>query len=997
MSRRNLLTGLVVAVVSAMPGFLSAQEAVLTGTVEDESGQPVASAVIEIAELDLRALSNTEGVYELTVPGGQVEGQSETLTVSSIGYRTIEETVTLESGTHTHDFVLESEALALDELLVTGVAGRQERRAQAASIASIDADGMAETQPVTSVAQVLQASAPGLTLREQSGSAGTAETIRIRGRSSISLGNAPLVYIDGVRMHTSNQTFGGVGGQSHSRLNDLRPEDIESIEIVKGPSAATLYGSDATAGVIQIFTRRGEAGQEFTQTVSTTYGQSDPAFTPPANFARCSEGHIDAGIPACQGLEPGTVISDNPLERVGAFETGHMGGITWSLRGGGEDYGVYLSAGVDDEQGTLPNNEYQRANLRANFDFMPSDNLRVDVSSGLYRTEVALPHNDNNIYGYLGGGFLGNPLTVGLDARDGWYAGNRQMDAISSIDNTDVTYRFMPNVQVNYTPRAWFSNRLTVGADMTRTEGGQHWPRNDQGWYDSEQLNTGQVTRQRQNRNQVTIDYLGNIQQDLTESLSADISFGSQVEYRRTDNTWSQGWGLVSNEVWTVSSAAENQGGQGYSEERQVGFLGQLQFSLWDRLYPRVSGRVDQHSAFGADTDPFFSPAVGLAYVISDEDFWQDRVDRRFVSDMRLRSSYGTTGRSPSTGSRATFSPDVYALQTGETAIGVSPDDPGNPDLKPERGTEFEIGFEAGLWYDRVGLEVNYFRQTTEDLILSTPLPPSLGFGSNPLRNIGSAQNTGIEVSANAQLVSTPNFAWEADVGFNTLNSEILDLGDVAPLRGSSTKYLEGHPMQARFHHEMVDMEPNPDYPESSSRPYRAIVTDTMVYRGNHNNQPGYEGNLGNTFTFLGGAVSLYSQLNFRGDYVLFNSTAQFRERQMGSGERFIRQEEILDDWERAERFGPWITESGESVGQGRANSAYLEDGDFIRLRELALNIRVPDQWVQEYLPAQGANISLSGRNLYTRTDYSGLDPESGQFLTVPSDKRYIARVNLQF
>ncbi|TVR63023.1 MAG: hypothetical protein EA422_10200, partial [Gemmatimonadales bacterium] len=483
-SRTGLFSGLVSALALlaflVMPPAVAAQQTgTVEGTVTDaRTGALVGSAQVSIVGTQRGTLAGSDGRYRIAnVTAGEVQVRA-----TFIGYRTQTQTVTLQAGqTVTVDFALEQSAVALDEILVTGTAGRQDRRAQSASISSIDASSLTETAPITSVANLLQGRTSGVSITSASGTSGASQRIRLRGSASIQLSNEPIVIIDGIRMDSRQNQLFGVGGQVASRLNDINPEDIESIEIVKGPAAATLYGADASAGVIQIRTKRGAAGQSFQQTVSYEFGLVDQNWTPPANFGVCTQGVINAGAALCEGQEVGSIISDNPIMREGVFRDGQAHSFSWSGRGGGENFGYFLSLNVDEEEGTLPNNEYNRYTGRMNFDFTPRDDLRLEASVGLGRTDNLMPINDNNIYGFIGGSMLGNPNTVGRTTQDGWFGGNRQTQAITSIENTNMVIRATPSLAVNFTPTGWFSNRLQVGVDMTRSEASSFFPKNDIG------------------------------------------------------------------------------------------------------------------------------------------------------------------------------------------------------------------------------------------------------------------------------------------------------------------------------------------------------------------------------------------------------------------------------------------------------------------------------------------------------------------------------------
>jgi TonB-linked SusC/RagA family outer membrane protein len=980
------------------PGPLFAQNTVLTGVVRSDGQAPVPGAVVVIPSLELSTVTNDHGQYRFEIPAERVTGQQVTLEATSIGYSDASVTVTLRAGTITQNITMAERAVQLDEVIVTGTIGRNERRAQAAVVSTVNAARVTEVAPVNSVASLLQARSPGVVLRNESGSSGTSSAIRIRGVSSIELSNEPLIFVDGIRVSGGSQQIYGLGGQQGSRLNDFKVEDIESIEVVKGPAAATLYGSDANAGVINIITKRGRTGSGFVQTINVEYGEADPNFTPPDNWGRCTQSAINnaASFPACQGQAVGTILSDNPLQREKPFRDGRYRNLQYSLSGGGERYSVFFSAGVDDDDGTLPTNEYGHLSTRTNFDFFAHENLRMELGFGLVRVNTTLPNNDNNIYGYLGGGLLGDPRTVGA-AKDGWYAPNRQALAINSIENVDRSTRFQPRGSLTFTPFDWFSNKLTVGADMLRTEAYSFWAKNDDGWWDDAPQNTGEISETRFLEDRYTFEYLGNVTRSLTDALRIDFSFGGQALMRREDETEAEGQGLVTNDVRDVNAAASLIGGGQESErERDIGLFTQALFSWRERLYLKGGLRRDQSSSFGADSKPFYSPSVGVSYVLSDEPFFQSMIG--FLPDgaltqLRLRAAYGITGRQPTSGARSTFNPATNQISDDDVAVGVRPDDTGNPELRAEKGQELELGFDASFLNDRAGIELTWFHKKGIDQILSLPVPASTG-ANGPLVNIGSLLNKGFEIAANARVLTYPNLAWELHGSVATLHNELLDLGGVPE---SSTRKV-GYPLNGEWDYTIkrIDVENNV-----------VIVSDSLEFQGNGSNYPGWDAVVSSTLTLFQN-LSFYAQLDARGDRMVFDNTNQFRDRQFGQGESSVKgaaafgtdangdptPEAVI---EYMKRFGPFRTEDGRNLNRNSVDGAYLQDATFFRLREASINYRIPTSFVQRYMRARGATIGVTMRNLHTWTDYLGLDPETGQFLTVPLDRRWTVRFNFNF
>ena len=421
--------------------------------------------------------------------------------------------------------------------------------------------------------------------------------------------------------------------------------------------------------MINIITKRGRASGGFTQTVSAEYTGLNTNFTPPANEAACSASDVtNADRILCFGKTEGTLVTDNPLERLDVFQPGHGRNLAYSIRGGGQNYGVFLSASADDEKGSLPNNAFQRLSFRSNFDFIINQQLRVEAGWGISKTKTQLPYSDNSVYGMVAAGFLGNPRTVGTDA-NGLYsgAGVGGIDGRARIENFDDAFRFQPRIAVNWAPRQNLTNKFTVGADLTRTSAWLFFPKNDGNWYASDVSNSGTIDEARRSDNRWTIDYLGNLTVDLSADLRTDISWGLQTIVSKRDQVSAHGEGLVANAARSVSAASTQTGSQFVNESRSNGVFGQLQTSWKDKLFMQVAGRLDRNSAYGVESQYFFSPKVGLSYVLSEEGFWQNSALGELISTFRVRGAYGTTGRSPTSGALATYNSSPFVLYSDGT------------------------------------------------------------------------------------------------------------------------------------------------------------------------------------------------------------------------------------------------------------------------------------------------------------------------------------------
>jgi TonB-dependent starch-binding outer membrane protein SusC len=976
-----------------LPASVSGQQSMIVGTARTRTGEPVRGAYVVIDALNIGTMTNDAGAYRLVIPAAQASGVL-TLKFSSIGFGDASVDVDMAAGaTVRRDVVLTEQAIALQEVVVTGTAGRLERKAQAAVVDKLDAARVNEVAPINNFQSMLQAQVPGVHIDAGSGSVGTAPTMRIRGTASISLSNDPLVFIDGVRMDSGASQIYSVLGQSVSRMNDLAPEDIESIEVVKGPAAATLYGADASAGVINIITKRGRPSGGFTQSISAEYAGLNTNFDSPENVAACSASQVtDPTRTLCYGQAAGTLVSDNPLKRLDVFQPGHARNLSYSLRGGGTDYGVFVSASADDEKGSLPNNQFTRVSFRSNFDFIVNPKLRLEGGWGVAKTKTRLPYSDNSVYGMVAAGFLGSPTTVGTVA-NGLYsgAGVGGIEGRARIEDYDDAFRFQPRVAVNWAPSQRFTNKFTLGADLTRTSAWLFFPKNDGSWYASDASNSGTIDQARQTENRWTVDYLGNLTVDLTQDLREDISWGLQTIVVSTDRVSAHGEGLVANAARSVGAASTQTGTQQVSENRSNGVFGQLQTSWKDKLFVQAAGRLDRNSAFGLSSKYFFSPKLGLSYVLSEENFWKNSFLGDVVSTMRVRGAYGTTGRSPTSGALATYNLSPYLNYNDATVKpGVTPQDPGNDALKPERGTELEMGFEAGLLNERVSLEVTYFDKTTRDAILREPIAPSLGFSQNPYVNIGEITNKGIEVASSARILTREDLGWELRGTLSTVKNNVVSLGGIAPF-GTTKRTREGAPVGS-FHDYVVKR-----VDEANNV---AIVSDTLEFIGNV--LPGWESTLTSTVNFLH-YFTLYAQLDMRGDVLKQNFTDDFRDRQFRNSPTYAYRNDptFMSADERLRRFGPFKTESGQDITFSQVNGMYITDAGYKRLREVSLTYTAPER-LASAMRARSASFTFAGHNLKTWTKYTGLDPETTyvsaeEFFTVPAEKRYTFRVSLTY
>ncbi len=996
----------VVLLATAGVSALGAQAAsgVITGKVTDRgTGQPLREVRVIVVGTAIAVFTNAAGEYRITsAPVGL-----NNVTVYKIGYQAASDTTRVTvGGTSNLDFTMAVSRVQLSDVVVTGTAGNQERRAQAAVVTSVDVSELAKSSPAQNFSQLLQSRVPSVSVSSASGTAGTSRRINIRGAASVNLSNQPLIFIDGIRVNEGQPGL-GVGGQSADRLNNLNPDDIESIEVVKGPAAATLYGADASAGVIQIITKSGRAGaQRFNQSITVETGTVDQNWTPPSNFAFCSAASIlpASTNPLCRGQTTTTLVSDNPLVRQNAFRTGSVGNLSYSASGGGQGYGYYFSVNNDLQNGTLPNNSFGRKGIRTNFNFVPSSKVTVNASIGIQESNLNAPQNDNNIYGFLGGGLLGTPLsrTDAGTGNDGWFGFNRQVDQITAIETNLLSRGTTAGVTVSFVPNSWLSHKLVLGGDLLFDEFTNYFPRNDIGAY-AGLLNTGSNSSNRLSNERFTIDYQANARNQFgaENEFELNTTLGLQMIQTNSENISALGTGFVVNSNNVINSATQTSAGGARTEVRQRGWIAQTQLGQLNRRFLTLGVRIDEFSVFGSEVDPAILPKIGGSWVISEEGFWGGALANSITS-LRARAAFGSTGRAPGAGAALTTFSSQPSITGASSESGAVPANPGNADLKPERGTELELGFDVGLFNERVGLELTYFDKTTSDLIFARPQPPSLGFTGNPFVNIGGVRNSGFEFTMNASVYESQNVSFDLRGGFATLRNELTDLGDVNAF-GTLNRFTEGEQLGTWVSKRIRSIDETTGV---------VTVADTFEVAGNL--FPTFEGTLTATLTLFR-QLRINAQFDTKQDFLIYNNTDFFRETQLVRSDARL-DTTILSRRERLQRYGnptpgqpAFVLENGGTATVNDVRDHYLQPGDFVRFRELGVNWDIPTRFVSLLPGAETASLGFAIQNvaLWTHKDFTGPDPEvlsnagaqfnANDFLTLPNPRTTVLRLNLTF
>ena len=1001
-SMRVLLALAAVLMLSATELIAQQAGTVRGRVIEAATQRPLSGVQVSVVGAERGALTNASGAFIIVgVPAGP-----HTLRAQLIGYSSADESVTVVGDQSAEvNFELSQSAIELDAIVVTGTAGGAQRRAIGNTVSSVDAATITENAPVANVTQLLQGRTPGLTIMQSSGQVGTAATFQIRGASSLSAGNNPVFYVDGIRM--TSGSYGGFGTSNNttretSALDMLNPEDIESIEVIKGPAAATLYGADAAAGVVQIITKKGRAGQQGIQwNLRAEAGRIDWHLPMRSNYTLCTnEGelaHTATSISrighsnwiGCAEMNPSAswqerLLVETPLADPGVLRDGSTQNYTLSGRGGGDRYSFYFSGDTSADEGVFSNNYFNRTSGRANFTVTPTDNFDVTVTTQFVTTDTQQPQNDNASNGWLRNSWRGLP---GFDAPFAYGWRGLGPDEMRIYDNVTDTERFVLGSTVNYSPFEWLRNRLTFGMDAGDRIATNFYPIDRTGRQPFGATNAqGYISNLDRVNRDYTLNYTGTASFDVTPELTSSTSFGMQYLAENYRSVQTVGEGLISDDVRLIhdDNNLRTSVFESTRQERSLGFFVEEQLGWQNRLFLTGAVRVDDHSAFGSNFSVAVYPKAAVSWVISEEPFF----DVAWMDNLRLRAAYGQAGNAPSpfAADRIYGAANVVA-EDGTLASALTPDAYGNPDLRAERGEELEIGFETSLFEDAVGLEVSYYNSRTNDALISVPVAPSTGFTGSTLQNVGSISNSGFELQLFGSPVRTPDVTWDAMLNLSTNRNELVSLGatrDFIPVGyRSSQRHQEGYPL-AGYWAEAVQYDGSGNLVlDDAGRP---VLSEEMEFIGS--STPTREASLTNTFTLFGN-LQLYAFMDYKGGHYLFNMSDQTS---IQDGNHILANDPTVseDEW-LALRYG--------------GNGAFIEKADFVKLRELSVRYNLPIDWVSRF-GADGLSVSLAGRDLAVWSNYSGADPEvniggasftRGESNSVPMMRRIVASMNVTF
>lgn len=1032
-SRRMRAFLYALAALTFVTSLTFAQETTgdIRGVVRDRTtGDPLIGANVLIEGTNRGAATNAEGAFLIRgVPPGEYR-----IVARFLGYASAQQTIRVIAGqTLEVNFNLSEDVLRIDEVVVTGLSGEIPRAQLGNSIAKITGSDVAKI-PVTSVMDALAGKVAGMRVSKNTGTPGAGTYITLRGRKSVTGSSEPLYVVDGVPIDNSFVYWGSGQVQQANRGSDINPNDIESIEVLKGASAAAIYGARAANGVILITTKSGrvsEAGKLARINVSSSYSFDDvPSSIPfqksfgqriPYNEATGAAGSTDSwGAP----LAPGTPTYDHSKD---VFKTGHLMENTLTISGGNPMFRYLASATFTNQAGVIKNSDYLRQNVRLNLNYTPFGNLSVRSNSNFINNTTNLPQDGSNVAGILLGSLRTPPE---FDNKVYLRPDGVTQRRFASYDNPFWTIEFnkFKTELTRFIHSTGFDYDFYEGM---RLSGNIGWDRYNQ--FDSRRLfngsagsapsGAGQVDQYRRTNNVINTDLMLTGKYQFTKDILGTVILGQQLSFFTYNYT-----GGFSNTTLPfyheIGAGINKDAASSRSESRIYSYYIQGTVNAFDRLTLTGAVRRDAGSTFGKANPVHYYPKASIAYRLSQEEFMQDF--KEYVNEFKLRAAWGQAGRTP--GTYATnylyttagfFDPWGRATSAGRAGqLGIQQSTAaGNDDIKPEQSTEIEAGIDAAFWDRRVNLEFNYYKQDISQLLLYVTVPTSTGY-STQYRNAGEMWNKGYEVKLDINPIRMDDFSWIISLNYARNKNEVTKLEGFkdsyvtigGAFQGHYNIAKEGRPLgtwlgtgyQRDANGNIVYSDPaDPNRQDNFlGRPIKGAprLSPTFVELGKAD--PDWTGSVRNDFTFLNGDLTVSVLFDIAQGFKVWNGTR-------GAMYNFGTHGDTED------RNELWFNERGEPViymgttpsnlglaggrtyqpgeqlrrevyyrvyGNGFAyqiTEAGIEDGDFVKLRDVSISYRIRKV---PFFNIESIVLTASGRNLKTWTDYRGYDPEVNTF-----------------
>ena len=965
----------------------SAQQRQITGKVTSSaSGEPVAQANVSVVGTPIVAVSGEQGDFSLSADGDV------TLVVRRIGFKRRE--LTVPAAQSRADVTLEPDVFNLEAVVVTGIATGVERRNASNAVATVSASDLSYT-PTASIEQQLQGKVAGADIQQNSGAPGGGLQVRLRGVTSINATAEPLYVVDGVIASdvaipsNQNAVTAASGGSNPSldqdalvnRIADLNPNDIESIEILRGASASAIYGQKASNGVVIIKTKRGQVGapkfdvsqrfgffelsNQFGSRVFKDTSEAIAAFAPqPKDSATAKLIQSICNLPqgACPDYNLENELAGNkPL----SYET------ALSISGGTDNTQYFASATSKDDGGIIDNTGFKRQAVRLNLDQRLGTRVRATLNTSYTHTlaQRGLTNNDNtgtSFYVVLSA----TPSFVNLGRLPGDtfalnpFVPSNPVQTAALMKNNEDVWRFIGSANLQWdavqNERHYLRFIATGGIDQFSQQNSLFFPPELQFEPNDGEPGTALLT----NADNLNYNVNASAVHTYTPSsnaFSATTSIGLQHAQRKTDLSRITSKNLTAGQE-NVGAGTDIQNVQEFSRIRDLGFFAQEEvLTDQQRLLLTAGVRADQSSLNADASKLYYFPKASASY----------RMQNPFgaVDELKLRAAYGESGNEPLYGQK--FTGLRITGKVGGIPGTVAGDTTGAKDLRPERERELEGGFDATLWNSRANVEFTVYQKSVSDLLLPRQLAPSNGVNFE-IFNGGKLRTRGLEVALGLVPVRRSDFNWLFRTTFALNRSVITELPFPSFIAGGFGASIGEFQIEQGASPTQIVGNDTLTTADVASGKYPGDTVGQIVVRKVGDANPDFRMSFTNDIQYR--KFSLHVLLDWQHGSDILNLTRL-----------------LYDFGQVTPDYATPIPGSAETVGEKRlagfqvVTKNYIESASFLKLREITLTYELPTSMLQGiWHGARYGRLSLSGRNLFTITPYTGLDPEVSNFGNQP-------------
>lgn len=952
-------------------------------------GNGLAGATVSIKNTNTATVTAEDGSFTIT-------GKAPfTLVISSVGFTDTERPVTQSESDITID--LKSKEDKLEEVVLVGY-GTQSRKTVTGAISTVNAEQI-KNVPMPSPDQLLQGRSSGVTVSAGSGEPGTGVMVRVRGATSINASSDPLYVIDGVPI-VSQSLAQTSFGQATNPMADINPSDIESMEILKDASATAIYGARAANGVILITTKRGKSGKPVIS-VSSYVGAGKPWKNPTdllvtgeqfemlqnegaANNWIDTYGSLEATSPSGASFTPPYANPQNAINTDWVsplMQTANLHNVDASVAGGNERIKYMVSGNLFEQEGLIRPASFGRKSFRTNLDFKASDVLKFGTSLFYSNSTRNRSQNGNNINSSLANAFF-YPSNQPLYLPDGSYNKFIWESPLAVANETEykmTTDRLLGNFYGDWTILPGLSLRSNWSLDYS-------YILEDN--YSNTFLNAG-ASVGGTSTNSVVKDFNWINENTLTYQFkigknSFNLLAGNTTQKNTNNITSATGSGFPGNSFKTIAAAAVKNSTANQTAWGIASYFGRIMYD-WDKKYMFTANfRYDGSSRFGANNRWGFFPSASFGWNMAKENFMRE-VD--VISDFKWRVSYGVTGNQSGIGnfaSRGLWGGERGGYRggggptpgSGSTSAyvdypGFSPRQLANPDLKWETTAQFNIGVDVAVLDNRLRMSLDYYDKQTKDMLLEVPVPRSIGY-STFLQNYGAMENKGFELTIGATPVRTENFNW--DVNFNVSRNNNLIKKLAAPINTSTREYIrmeEGYSLFSFYVHEQLGVDPQTGdiIWNTGKDDVFNINTDRFII--GKSAWPKFQGGLTNNLSYKNFDLTVFLQYSYGNS--VFNYNRYFFEHGGTRTTGYMSQQ--LDRWQKPGDITDIPRMNSKNYDANLRPSRHIEDASYLRLKNLSLGYTLPAS-IASKIKASRIRVYVSGQNVLTFTQYTGLDPE---------------------